>query len=102
VNRVVLRTCIATTRRVSWEIVDQSILDALQSVLGGTLVERTKTRDALRACLDLAPNDDPDATTLRVIVEADPFGTLDEFRAAFARIRARAVGSGTGRLRRQR
>jgi hypothetical protein len=67
---------------------DRPIIDALRAVLGGTVVGPERIRDALRACLELAPSDDPDVRTLRMLVDGE---TLDEFRSELARLRRNAL-----------
>lgn len=70
---------------------DQSVIDAVASVLGGGLVESRNVRDALLACLDLTIANDKDAGVLRLILGDEPRrAALDEFRLAFGEIRSRA------------
>lgn len=70
---------------------ERSVLDAIHSVLGGSVVSRDKQRDALLACLDLARSDDEDAVSLRLILEEHGHDVIGEFRSALAVVRATAL-----------
>jgi hypothetical protein len=80
---------------------DESIVDTMTSVLYGSIVDPDQVRDALLACLDLAPPNDSDARDLRASIEHDPDHSLVEFRMAFARVQARMPSRwvrGSGRI----
>lgn len=72
---------------------DLAIVECMRSVLAGSIVPRIKTRDALEACLALAPLDDEDSVALRALVAdlgEDP-EAMGEIRELLDEMRTRAL-----------